>query len=42
MALLLAQTREQGAALVVVTHSAAVAEQADRLVRLRPDGVRSV
>jgi putative ABC transport system ATP-binding protein len=42
MALLLAQTREQGAALVVVTHSAAVAEQADRLVRLRPDGVRRV
>jgi len=39
MELLLAQTREQGAALVLVTHSQAAAGQADRLLRLTPDGM---
>ena len=39
MELLQAQTREQGAALVLVTHSHAAAGQADRLLRLMPDGI---
>ncbi|MDD2727979.1 ABC transporter ATP-binding protein [Malikia sp.] len=39
MELLRAQTREQGAALVLVTHSQAAAGQADRLLRLTPDGI---
>jgi putative ABC transport system ATP-binding protein len=39
MELLQAQTREQGAALVLVTHSQAAAGQADRLLRLTPDGI---
>jgi putative ABC transport system ATP-binding protein len=39
MELLQAQTREQGAALVLVTHSHAAAGQADRLLRLTPDGI---
>ena len=39
MELLQAQTREQGAALVLVTHSQAAASQADRLLRLTPDGM---
>ena len=39
MELLLAQTREQGAALVLVTHSQTAAGQADRLLRLTPDGM---
>ncbi|MCX7249983.1 MAG: ABC transporter ATP-binding protein, partial [Burkholderiales bacterium] len=39
MALLQAQTREQGAALVLVTHSQAAAGQADRLLLLTPDGM---
>jgi len=39
MELLQAQTREQGAALVLVTHSQAAAGQADRLLRLTPDGM---
>ena len=39
MQLLQAQTREQGAALVLVTHSQAAAGQADRLLRLTPDGM---
>ena len=39
MELLQAQTREQGAALVLVTHSQTAAGQADRLLRLTPDGM---
>jgi putative ABC transport system ATP-binding protein len=39
MDLLQAQTREQGAALVLVTHSQTAAGQADRLLRLTPDGM---
>ena len=33
------KAREQGAALVLVTHSQAAAGQADRLLRLTPDGM---
>jgi len=33
------QTRETGAALVLVTHSAAAAERADRVLHLRSDGI---
>ena len=40
MDLLLAQTREHGASLVLVTHSEAAAARADRVVRLSVDGVR--
>ena len=36
---LIAQTRVQNAALVLVTHSEAAADRADRVVRLRADGV---
>ena len=36
---LIAQTRVHGAALVLVTHSEAAAARADRVVRLRADGV---
>ena len=36
---LLAQTRAQGAALVLVTHSQAAAARADRVVQLRVDGI---
>jgi putative ABC transport system ATP-binding protein len=36
---LVAQTREHGAALVLVTHSAAAAQQADRIVHLSADGI---
>ena len=39
MELLQAQTREQGAALVLVTHSQTAAGQADRMLRLTPDGM---
>ena len=39
MDLLLAQTREQGASLVLVTHSDAAAGRADRVLRLRSDGI---
>jgi len=39
MALLLQQTREQGAALVLVTHSEAAAAQADRVLRLTAQGI---
>ncbi|MFY3386875.1 ABC transporter ATP-binding protein [Paracidovorax sp. MALMAid1276] len=41
MDLLLAQTREHGASLVLVTHSDAAAGRADRVLRLRSDGVDS-
>jgi putative ABC transport system ATP-binding protein len=34
-----AQARESGAALVLVTHSAAAAAQADRVLHLRSDGI---
>ena len=37
---LLAQTREHGAALVLVTHSEAAAARADRVLHLSADGVR--
>jgi putative ABC transport system ATP-binding protein len=36
---LIAQTRAHGAALVLVTHSESAAARADRIVRLRADGV---
>ncbi|WP_027995726.1 ABC transporter ATP-binding protein [Simplicispira psychrophila] len=39
MDLLLAQTREQGAALVLVTHSASAAARADRVLRLTAQGM---
>ena len=39
MALLLAQTREQGASLVLVTHSDAAAARADRVLRLTASGM---
>ena len=37
---LIAQTREHGASLVLVTHSVAAAARADRLLQLTADGVR--
>ncbi len=37
--LLVAQTREQGASLVLVTHSAAAAARADRILHLTSEGV---
>ena len=39
MEVLQAQARESGAALVLVTHSAAAAAQADRVLQLRSDGI---
>ena len=39
MEVLVAQTREQGAALVLVTHSDSAAARADRVLRLRSDGI---
>lgn len=39
MDLLLAQTREQGAALVLVTHSDTAAARADRVLRLTAQGI---
>ena len=39
MDLLLAQTREQGAALVLVTHSGTAAARADRVLRLSANGI---
>ena len=39
MDLLLAQTREHGASLVLVTHSDAAAARADRVLRLYSDGI---
>lgn len=41
MEVLKAQTREHGAALVLVTHSEAAAGQADRVLHLTPAGIRS-
>lgn len=41
MDLLLAQTREQGASLVLVTHSDAAAARADRVLRLTASGMVS-
>ena len=38
---LLAQTRQHGAALVLVTHSEAAASRADRVLTLSADGIRS-
>jgi len=40
MDVLLAQTREHGAALVLVTHSEAAAARADRVLHLRANGIR--
>ncbi len=40
MATLLAQTRQHGAACVMVTHSQAAAHRADRIMRLSRDGLR--
>jgi putative ABC transport system ATP-binding protein len=42
MALLRTQTREHGAALVLVTHSHTAAAQADRVVRLTAQGIEAV
>ena len=39
MDLLLAQTRQQGAALVLVTHSDSAAARADRVLRLSANGI---
>jgi len=39
MDVLIAQTREHGASLVLVTHSEAAASRADRLLHLRADGI---
>ncbi|RZL90864.1 MAG: ATP-binding cassette domain-containing protein, partial [Variovorax sp.] len=41
MDVLLAQTREHGASLVLVTHSEAAAARADRVLHLRADGIAS-
>ena len=41
MDLLLAQTRDHGASLVLVTHSDAAAARADRVLRLTAEGVES-
>lgn len=38
---LIAQTREQGASLVLVTHSEAAAARADRTLHLSADGIRA-
>ncbi|ABM31884.1 ABC transporter ATP-binding protein [Paracidovorax citrulli] len=40
MDLLVAQTRDHGAAMVLVTHSLAAAQRADRTLRLTADGIR--
>jgi putative ABC transport system ATP-binding protein len=42
MAALVAQTRQHGAALVLVTHSQAASAQADRVLRLSADGLTLV
>jgi putative ABC transport system ATP-binding protein len=39
--LLLAQTREHGSALVLVTHSEAAAARADRVLHLTASGIRA-
>jgi putative ABC transport system ATP-binding protein len=39
MDVLIAQTRERGAALVLVTHSAAAAHRADRVLHLTSEGI---
>jgi putative ABC transport system ATP-binding protein len=41
MDVLLAQTREHGASLVLVTHSVAAAARADRVAHLTSEGIRS-
>ncbi|RZL65549.1 MAG: ABC transporter ATP-binding protein [Variovorax sp.] len=41
MDVLLAQTREHGAALVLVTHSEAAAARADRVLHLTAEGIRA-
>ncbi|RGE45067.1 ABC transporter ATP-binding protein [Comamonas testosteroni] len=41
MDLLLAQTREQGTALILVTHSADAAKRADRVLRLTANGMQT-
>jgi putative ABC transport system ATP-binding protein len=41
MDVLLAQTREHGASLVLVTHSVAAAARADRIAHLTSEGIRS-
>ena len=40
MDVLLAQTREHGASLILVTHSTAAAARADRVLHLTTDGIR--
>lgn len=39
MEALVAQTRQHGASMVLVTHSVAATARADRVLRMRPDGV---
>lgn len=41
LSVLQAQVRQTGAACLLVTHSAAAAARADRVLRLSPDGVRA-
>ncbi len=41
LGVLLAQVREAGAACLLVTHSAAAAARADRVLRLSPQGVHT-
>jgi len=41
MDLLLAHTREQGTALILVTHSGEAARRADRVLRLTADGMQT-
>ena len=42
MQLLIAQTRQHGTALVLVTHALHAAQQADRILRLQADGLHDV
>jgi putative ABC transport system ATP-binding protein len=42
LSVLVAQVRDTGAACLLVTHSAAAAQRADRVLRLTPDGVESM
>jgi putative ABC transport system ATP-binding protein len=39
LSVLVAQVRQAGAACLLVTHSAAAAQRADRMLRLTPDGI---
>ena len=41
MDVLLAQTREHGASLILVTHSVTAAARADRVLHLTSEGIRA-